>query len=371
MDRPIGYLRWHEAHTGGDHDLATSDQRAVGGGGDLVPSLLADLPDPPAETTLRAQLADEYGVAPENVLTAAGASHANFAAIAAALGGSESDTGAEAAGAPATGRRALVESPGYEPLVATPEWLGATVDRFERPCDDGFPLEADRVAAEVTPETDLVTVTNRHNPSGRRVDRDALADVAGAVRDRGARLLVDEVYAPYGSTACGGPFGGPTAASVDGTVVTGSLTKFFGLGGLRVGWLVADASFVERARLVLHHVPAVHEPGMALGRRALGHRDALCGRAREQCRANHDLLASFVAGREDLAGPVFEGATYTFLAHERADGDAVTEAAAERGCTVVPGRFFDRPGRFRVSLGDGPDAIADALDALGAALDEV
>lgn len=66
----------------------------------------------------------------------------------------------------------LVEKPGYEPLLTTPEAFGARVDRFRRPPDTGYDLEPDRVAAALADELALVTVTNRHNPSGQLVDRD-------------------------------------------------------------------------------------------------------------------------------------------------------------------------------------------------------
>jgi aspartate/methionine/tyrosine aminotransferase len=383
MVRPIEYLRWHERHGSGTHDLATSDQQALAGEWGVAPAVLAEREDPPAAVSLQEQLADVYGVSPDQVLVTAGASHANFVTFATALGGwSNAGAGGRGVGADDDGEagarpRVLVELPGYEPLRATPAWLGAVVDRFRRPAADNFPLSADRVEAAASDATSLVVTTNRHNPTGRRVGRQSLVDAAAAARKHDARLLVDEVYAPYGLEATDGPFGGPTAAGIEGTVVTSSLTKFFGLGGLRVGWIVADEAFVERARTVCHHVPGVSTPGVALARRALHHREALTDLAREQCRENHALLADFVADREDLVGPAFGGATFAFLEHRRGgadeptDGDAVVAAAADRDCTVVPGRFFDAPDRFRVSLGGTPDAMAASLSALGAALDDL
>jgi aspartate/methionine/tyrosine aminotransferase len=391
-----------------EYDLGSSDlRRAQGDPGTVVPPALADVPTP--EATIAEQLADAYGVGPENVLLTAGATHANLLAAAAALreAGEEADRDA-GEGAPA---RVLVEEPGYEPLLATPDGLGASVDRFRRPKSDGYALDPDRIAAELTEDaaTAMVTVTNRHNPSGRRVGRDALAEAAEVAGDANARLLVDEVYASfdgemsedeYGDNnpssrdierrskgndsvdrsverklkadeTATGPFGGPTAAGVPNAVVTNSLTKFFGFPGVRLGWLVADEEFVAHARRVKHHVPAVAEPSRLLARRALARAPELAADSRERIRTNHDALAGFLADREDLSGRVEPGCTYAFLEHEHADGTEVASVAWEEGVLVVPGRFFDEPDSFRIAACRNPETVRAGLDRLGDVLDSL
>lgn len=331
----------------------------------VVPEPLAGLSDPPAGATLETQIAGEYGVHPEQVLVTPGASTANFVATAAALyptAGTDEDGDG---GTPT----ALVEKPGYEPLVAAPGAVGGQTNRVLRPADDDYRISPARIAAAATEDTQVVTVTNRHNPSGRLADVDALADAAARAREVGARLLVDEVYAPFTETASDGPFGGPTAVGIDSAVVTGSLTKFFGLHDSGVGWLIADAEFVDRARSVLRHIPGPAASNRALGMRALHNRDALADRARSLVAENHGLLASFRDAHDDLvAGTVPEGAPYAFLDPREADGDAVAAAAWSEGVLVVPGRFFDDPGRIRVSLGRTPDHAVAALDALAGVL---
>ncbi|MFC3476263.1 pyridoxal phosphate-dependent aminotransferase [Halobacterium litoreum] len=348
------------------YDLGSSDLR-----GDrdhdpvVVPERLDGLSDPPTGASLETQIAGEYGVHPEQVLVTPGASTANFVAAAAALypDPDEDWTDAESEASQPT---ALVEKPGYEPLVKAPAAVGADVDRFLR--EDDYRLDPERAENALTDTTRLVTVTNRHNPSGRLADRETLADLAERVDDAGARLLVDEVYAPFGTESVDGAFGGPTAAGLDATAITGSLTKFHGLGDVRVGWLVADREFVDRARSVAYHVPGMSGPGRALGMRALHNRDALAKRSRDLIAENHALLAEFVDARDDVDGVVPEGSTYAFLDPANVDGDELAAAAWEEGVLVVPGRFFDDPERVRVSLGRDPDQMAAALDALGAVL---
>lgn len=361
----IEYLEWIEGRPEvAMYDLATSDLRGDRDvGSSVVPEPLADRDDPPVGASLEMQIAGEYGVEPEQVLVTAGASQANFLAAAAAL---ESDD--ETDGDDDEPARVLVEKPGYEPLVASPRALGAAVDRFLR--GDDYRLEPDRVENAITPDTRLVTLTNRHNPSGRLTERETLAETAEVVSNAGTRLLVDEVYAPYTTDPDGGVFGGPSAVGLPNTVVTGSLTKFFGLGDLRIGWLVADEAFVDRARSVSAHFHAVAGPSRALGMRAFHNADALAERSRALLAENAELLAEFVSRRDDLTGHAEPGSTFGFLHPENATGDDVASLAWERGLLVVPGRFFDDPERVRVSLGLPPSEMAAALDALGGVLDE-
>jgi len=373
----LDYLEWISGRPEvALYDLGSSDLR-----GDrdhdpvVVPEPLEGLPDPPVGATLETQIAGEYGVHPERVLVTPGASTANLVATAAALypeagAGDESD---RPAGEEPT---ALVEKPGYEPLVEAPRAVGGRTDRFLRPADDGYRLDPERVAAALTEDTRLVTVSNRHNPSGRLADREALAAVATEAGDAGARLLVDEVYAPFTEEAGDGPLGGPSAVGVgeaagDGTgvAVTGSLTKFLGLGDLRVGWVVADAEFVDRARSILRHLPGNAGPSRALGMRAFHNLDELAERARGLLAENHALLASFLDAHDgEVGGVVPDGSTYAFLDPAGVDGDELTAAAWDDGVLVAPGRFFDDADRVRVSLGRTPDHSAAALDALAGVL---
>jgi aspartate/methionine/tyrosine aminotransferase len=349
------------------HDLGSSDLHPDGPPDrtSVVPSRLADRETP--DRTVRSFVAEEYGVPTERVLVTAGTSSANLLAAAAALGPPEELTDGGADGSPMS---VLVEKPGYEPHVASPRGLGANVDRFLRPPETDHDVDPERIEAALRPGTRLVTVSNRHNPSGRRVDRETLAECAAVAREHDARLLVDEVYAPYGRRAVerdGHAFGAPTAAGLDGAVATGSLTKFFGFGSLRIGWLIADEEFVDRAREAAVHLSDVARPSRLLARRALAAGPELGDTARERCTRNHDLLASFLAEHDRLTGTTFEGCPYAFVEHEAedVDGDDIAEAAEEAGVLVVPGRFFGAPSGVRVALGRPPGQVEAALAAFG------
>ncbi len=366
----IAYLDWIfgrvEAAT---YDLGSSDlHRPVGGPDGVVPPELAALPAPPENISLEDIIADGYDVDTENVLVTAGATHANFLAVAAAI---DEPATADEEGTADYDPRVLVEKPGYEPLVATPEGLGATVDRFRRLEEDDYALDPSRIAGATTDDTQCIVVTNRHNPSGNRTERNTVAEASRIAADERATLLVDEVYAPFCDGRDPSVFGGPTAVSLSNTVITNSLTKFHGFGSVRVGWLVADAEFVSRAETVMHHIPAVSGPSVALARRALYSETELAEQSRERIIENRELLSDFVARRDDLAGAVTGGCTYGFFEHESADGDEVANAAWEEGVLVVPGRFFDDGDRFRLSLGHGSETVEEGLEVFGSVLDEL
>lgn len=406
MFAPMSYLEWIEGRQAtATYDLGSSAvrPRPVPDDNTVVPAPLADLAQPPDDgPTLRESIAAEYGVPTDQVLVTAGATQANLLAVAAAFGwtsggaslvGDSDDAGDVAADDAADDDRlVLVEKPGYDPLVSTPESLGATVDRFVRTAESGFALDADRVDEAVRPETSLITVSNRHNPTGYLSDREELGSVADVAADNDALLLVDEVYAPYRGDGTAPPddaadgvaaasdvadgtrtaFGGPTAAGLPNAVATGSLTKFHGLEELCVGWLVGPADVVERARIAQTYVASVAGPSRALARRFFGHRDVLVAESRAHLTAAGERLQAFLADRDDLtASHADPDCSFAYVEHDAADGDAVAEAAWEVGILVIPGGFFGLPAGVRLSTGGDPAVIEEGLAAFGDVLDEL
>ena len=362
MFPPIRYLEWiPERQAACEMDLGSSGLGATQTG--VVPDELQGRSDPPEGQSLEAQIASRYGAAvgPDQVLVTAGTSHANLLAIAAALGDDPEDRGT-----------VVVERPGYEPLVATPRGLGARVRRVDRE-PDSYGLDPARLEGALDERTRLVVLSNRHNPSGHRLSRDDVEALAARTRKYGARLLVDEVYAPYTANPVSGSgtaFGGPTGAGIEGVAITNSLTKFFGFGGLRIGWLVADAPFVQAVRRVSAHAPDVAEPSRALARRAFADLEPIVSQSREHIAANAETLQR-LATRTDVRGEVHVGSTFGFLEHRDADGNAVVDAAWEDGILVIPGRFFDDPSRFRISFAGPPSDMQRGLARFEQVLDEL
>ena len=360
MFTPLSYLEWvNEHYQNIEIDLASSVLAGDTVGYDAV------FEEPEPSGSLADQIATHYPtVEAADILPTAGASHGNALVAMAALARSKN--------AGITDPEVIVESPGYEPLVATPRGLGGTIRRVPRPRNRGYDVDLQALKETLSTETALVTLTNRHNPSGRILDRDRLRALADVVGKRNAILLVDEVYAPTvrsGDVDPTGGLGGPTAAGLANTVITQSFTKFLGYPGLRLGWIIADEPFRSHLRTMANHFPVVSHPSMALGSRILadGHTVA---EQRGRLESSTRRLAT-IADRDDVVGQAYPGSTFAFLGHESTDGDAVADAAMDVGVLVVPGRFFGEPDRFRVCACQPSETIEQGFDRLETVLDRL
>jgi aspartate/methionine/tyrosine aminotransferase len=297
-------------------------------------------------------IAARYGVSADRVTTAQGTSGANFLAFAALL---------------SPGDDVVVESPGYDPLLAAPQLLGANIVRFTRRFDDGYALDPGRVARAMTPRTKLVVITSPHNPTGVIADRSALQAIGDAAAARGAHVLVDEVY----MDAAGAPEQ-PAATLGEMFLSTSSLTKSYGLSGLRCGWILSSPTIAERIRRARDVVDGT---GSIVAERlsvlAFAQLDRLLVRARTLLSANHALLLDFLRSRPELEWIEPGGGTVVF---PRIRGMADTSAFAERllhtrDTAVVPGRFFEAPAHFRLGFNIETRRLASGLEALVAELD--
>jgi aspartate/methionine/tyrosine aminotransferase len=306
-------------------------------------------------------IAARYGVDTTQVTTAQGASGANFLACAALL---------------EPGDEVLVETPGYDPLFGAPQLLGARVNQFVRDFNDGFALDPDRVERALTPRTRLVIVTNPHNPSGVLADPEALEAIGQIARAHGAHVLLDEVYLDIAQTSAEGP-----AVEADRTfarrgdvfVCTNSLTKSYGLSGLRCGWILSSndvAERIRRARDVVDGTGSILSERLAVV--AFTHLDRLLNRATWLMATNRPLIHDFLRSRTDLAWAPSSGTVVFPRLRNVADTTRFAERLLEeRQTAVVPGRFFQAPAHVRVGFGGPTETLLSGLKELGLALDQI
>jgi len=353
LDVPLApYLLWAKTRHPAAIDLA---------GSNLVHCALADLagareaidlsaPNDNGYAPVMTAIAKHYGVDIGHVAQAGGCSGANFLAMAALVG---------------AGDEVLVERPTYDPLIGAARLMGATITRFERRFSNGFRIDPDDVRRAVTPRTRLIVITTPHNPSGVRVDRatlSALADIAESAR---AHLLVDEVYLDAASLVAGIGETSESAARLDGPiVVTSSLTKSYGLAGLRSGWVIAQphtAMRVRRTRDVVDN--AGPGPADRLAALAWSVRPQLAARAKRILGGNvalaRDIFAELPAF--ELAEPPSCSVIFPRLrGHDTAE-PFVQQMLERHGVALAPGRFFETPEHFRVSLAGDPAKLAEGL----------
>ena len=325
---------------------------------DRFPLEIADLDldgaSHPRYAPLRQAIADRYGVTPDHVVAADGTSMANFLAMATLI---------------APGDEVLIERPTYEPLIGVARFLGAEIKRFERKAKDGFRLDRKQLASMTSNRTRLIILTNLHNPSSALADEEEELRAIGALAaEVGARVLIDEVYLdsavpPRPSAVHLGPE----------FVCTNSLTKVYGLSGLRCGWILAEPALAERMWRLndLFGVNQAH-PAERLACIAFARIDEVIGDTPAMLERNRALYNGFVTDRDDLESmPAVHGITAfpRWIGGDTERLDALLRAKYDTA--VVPGRWFDMPDHFRVGLGCGTDMLEEALARLGSALDEL
>ena len=320
---------------------------------DSLPISIADLDldgaSHPRYRPLREAIAARYKVSVDQIVTADGTSMANFLAMAALI---------------APGDEVLIERPTYELLLGVASFLGAKINRFERNPADAFRLDPAKVAEAMSDRTRLIVITNLHNPSNALATEEELRAIAAL----GARVLVDEVYLdsalpPDRTAARLGPE----------FVCTNSLTKVYGLSGLRSGWILAEPQLAERMWRLndLFGVNQAH-PAERLACIAFEHIDKVIGDNPDLLARNRERWNAFAGSRDDLESmPARQGIT-AFPRWHGGDTERLDALLRERyDAAIVPGRWFEMPERFRVGFALPTPDFEEALNRLGSALDDL
>ncbi len=304
-------------------------------------------------STLQALLARTYGLSGENVLPVNGTTFGVFLACAAVI---------------EPGDTVLVEEPAYEPLFGIPRFLGARVTRFQRPLAGDFALDHDALAAACGPGVKLVVLSDPHNPSGIRLsmqDRDKLGAFAEA---RGIHMLIDEVYMDFV------PSDPPIHALRHGErlISVASLTKVHGFPRLRAGWMLASKEIIARAApLYDYTIGNLSGPAVRFTAAAIERRSQWQARAIERSTSNRAVVKEWVNATAGFAWTEPDAGITAFvrLADAGGNADAFLEyARVEHSVCVVPGRFFQMPGGFRVGYGCDEETLRGGLAALTNAL---
>ncbi len=333
------YLAWAGAHFGRvEYNLASSGMRdvrlgEVAAGAEpytMTSLLLPGLDETRGYATLRERIAALHGTRVERVAAVMGASHGIWAACAAVL---------------SPGDHVLVEHPVYEPLALVPRALGAEVTHFERPSESGYAIDEARVLAALTARTRLVIISNLHNPSGARTSVEAIAKLARALAPRNVMLLVDEVYAPFDTFLDARGLLCATAAHAGANViVVSSLTKTFGCGNTRVGWVVAEPEITKNVQYAITaNVGMLPVQTACTGVYFIDHLPWLAERARSMLGTKRARAAAWAA-EHGLAWSAPEAGLFGFARGLPLTGDALRERL-ERGLEehqvlAVPGAFF-------------------------------
>lgn len=355
------YMEWAKTCSQARFNLATSGLTSV----TLAefPLRFADLeitsPGGYGYEPLQERLAHHTGAPNECIVAATGTSMANHLAMAALL-----DPGDEV----------LIEQPTYGPLLDVAHYLEARVERISRKFENGFAVDPEEIERKVTPETRLIVLSNLHNPSGALIPAETLLAIAKIARRVGAYVLVDEVYLEmlFDESA---PFCfqmGQSLGEKNPFIVTSSLTKVYGLSGLRCGWILASPDLARRLWLLndLFAASAAHS-AERMSVMAFDHLEQFQESARTCLTTNRALLDEFLDSRGDLECFRPPAGTVAFPRLRQGDPEEFLRLLREKHeTTVVPGRFFEMPGHFRIGIGGETANLHAGLERLSTALDE-
>jgi len=339
------YMHWAKTQSRARYNLATS------GVGAFPLAELGALP--PLEINgdnkygylpLKQAIGRKCGVDPDCVVTREGTSMANYLAFATLL---------------EPGDEVLIEHPTYGLLTDELKYIGAELRRFPRREESGWAVDVDEVRRAITPKTKLIVLTNLHNPSSVLTPERTLR----ALGDLGPRILVDEVYldAVYENTPPTSFLLGPQF------VVTNSLTKIYGVSGIRCGWILAEPDLARRMwRLNDLFAATPVYPGEQLSVAVMDHLDIPRERARRVVEADRQKLNEFLDRTPAVSVVRTDWGTTCFLRLVNGDVDEfLATLRAEHETSAVPGRFFDMPDYFRIGMGVDSEMFAEGLRRMG------
>ena len=366
---PFEMERWqseHEHHV--DINLSDSGVHPLRAS-ELIPDVeeRARLLDRPLEYTqtngtppLRERIAALYdGATPSEILVTSGGIEANFLSVWNLV---------------RPGDEVVLMNPNYQQIEGlTPAFGGVLVPWNMRPDWDAgrWVADLDDLRGLITPRTRIIAICNPNNPTGATFDAawlDVLASIAGD-----AWILADEIYA-------GSELDGPPTPSVWGrherTIVTNSLSKAYGLPGLRLGWVVANAEKV--AQLWKHHdyttiAPSALSDTLATAALEPTRREWLLGRTRERLTANLDVVCSWLDANSALRYIRPRAGAMLWLKYDHAIGS--TELARrlreEAGVLLVPGDQYGMDGWLRIGFGGETDHVRVGLARVAALLSDL
>ncbi|MEU1480928.1 aminotransferase class I/II-fold pyridoxal phosphate-dependent enzyme [Streptomyces sp. NPDC001668] len=309
---------------------------------------------------LRQLISEHHCGQPDEVIVTVGAAEANSIVIDALV---------------RPGDHVVTFAPGYRQVWGCAVNAGARVEEIQSSAAAGWRPDLEALRKAVGPATRLISLTNPNNPTGTILTEQEMDEIVAIAAEAGAWILADEVHR---GTELLTDLVTPTFwGRYERVICVGSLSKAFGMPGLRLGWLVAPAQIVPD--LWRRHEYATVSTGsvsMALAEIALTERNRtrLTNRYRGLIRESRTWLDDWVAAHQDLVALVPPQATALgFIAyHLDLPSRQVAETLRVQGDVLVgAGAHFGTEGHLRIAHGHEAAYLAAALDRTAAVLKDL
>lgn len=265
------------------------------------------------------------------------------------------------------GDTVIVQYPAYQVLYSVAEARGAHVKFWQLTRDEGFKPNLKELERLIDNKTKLLVLNIPHNPTGAVINETDLKTILAWAEQKGFWVLCDEVYhdlalepgrvPPYAQTLS------PRAISV------GSMSKAYGLSGLRLGWFVGPRDLVDTAWQWKDYTTISISPvSDFLARLALANKKAVLARNTAIARTNWEVLLSWLnqwSDQIDYVPPAAGVLIFPWLKRADISGTDFCQGAFDQeGVLLVPGEAFGQPGHFRLGFGGDPETFSTGLEQL-------
>ena len=301
-------------------------------------------------------LAKMYDCGLDNIVTASGGSEANFLVFLATLDKDD---------------EFIIEQPGYQPMWLTPEMLGARKVQWLRNFKNGFLLDLDTLEGLITDKTKLIVLTNPHNPSGVVLNRELeIRKAAEVAQSKGIYILIDEIFLDGTFTPQTSGYGLPNV------IITNSMSKVYGLGGQRTGWIIAPPEIATNCQYAKAHTNAASSyVGELMNAHALScARKLLVKRFNNLSISNFQIVREWMEiNRDILEWVIPHGGIMCFPRYKvkMSSIELCHKLLDDHGVMLNPGEYFDMDGHIRLTYACSEDVLRKGLEALGKGLKEL
>jgi aspartate/methionine/tyrosine aminotransferase len=269
----------------------------------------------------------------------------------------------------------LVADPGYPCNRHMARLLGGVVHPVPVGPETGYQLSAERVASAWQPHIRVVMVASPSNPTGTVIEAEGLADLYRTVRKLGASLIVDEIYQGLVYDVADHT---ALAAGSDGLFVVNSFSKYYGMTGWRLGWVVAPRGAVQTLdRLAQNLYLAAPTLSQYSALAAFDPRTlAILEERRLELKRRRDYLLPALSDLGFDFASLPQGAFYLYARCDKVSTDSEELAARlleREAVAVTPGSDFGfnaAKRHLRFAYTTGIDALRDGVDRISRALSE-
>ena len=265
------------------------------------------------------------------------------------------------------GDHMIAPYPAYQQLYSVPRAIGCDVSLWRVGPETDYRYDVDALERLITPRTKVIIVNTPHNPTGAMLAPSDANRIYALAQSVGATVIGDEAYR-WLAVPDGEPFAAPFFDLGEGAVSVGTLSKPFGLPGLRIGWIAGSPDLVQKCWSLRDYISL--SPGKlndAIAQLGMTHRDKIVARNTEIIRSNIKEAGKWIADRDFLSWSPPRGGLLALVKYDL-PMDSLPLAdrlAVDYSVMLAPGSAFGYEKHLRLGVGQRPDIFAKGLEEAG------